>query len=150
MDNKFYRAPILFFCLLLITLTAGAEPKTIGDLAEIQSETVIYRAQKERAKALSELKNITGISEETIHSSSHGPVVRIVQGKKPDLHAILIYPGGSEITVKSGDPLPHGMIMGKITAKAITIINPTTHQETRLGFSSNAPGLTSQRADSSH
>lgn len=150
MDNKFYRKPILFFCLLLITLTAGAEPKTIGDLAEIQSETVLYRAQKERAKALLELKSMTGISEETTHVASQGPVVRTVQGKKPDLHAILIYPGGSEITVKSGDPLPHGMIMGTITAKKITIVNPTTHQETRLGFSSSAPALTSQPAGKLH
>lgn len=150
MDSKWYRESLLFFCLLLITLTACAEPKTIGDLAEIQSETVIYRAKRERAKALLELTNMTGISEETTHSSSHCPVVRTVQGKKPDLHAILLYPGGSEITVKSGDQLPHGMIVGKITAKEITIVNPSTHQETRLGFSSIAPGLGSQRANSSH
>jgi type IV pilus biogenesis protein PilP len=150
MDNKFYRGHLLFFGLLLITHTTYAEPKTIGDLAEIQSETVIYRAKKERAKALSELNSMTGISGETTHSSSHWPVIRTVQGKKPDLQAILRYPDGSEITVKSGDQLPNGMIMGSITVKEITLVNPSISKEIRLGFSSIAPPLASSREGSSH
>lgn len=150
MVNKFYRKHLLFFCLLFLNATTFAEPKTIGDLAEIQSETVIYRAKKERAQALLELKNITGISGEIINSFSNLPVVRNVQGKKPDLHAILIYPGGSEITVKSGDILLNGMIMGQITAKKVTIINSSNGKEIRLGFSSIAPSLDQKSVENIH
>lgn len=150
MVNKFYREHLLFFCLLFLNATAFAKPKNIGDLAEIQSETVIYRAKKERAQALLELKTITGISGESINSSSNLPVVRNVQGKKPDLHAILIYPGGAEITVKPGDILPNGMIMGQITAKKVTIVNSSNGKEIRLGFSSIAPSLDQKSVEKTH
>lgn len=150
MVNKFYREHLLFFCLFFLNATAFAKPKTIGDLAEIQSETVIYRAKKERAQALLELKTITKISGESINSSSNLPVVRNIQGKKPDLHAILIYPGGSEITVKPGDILLNGMIMGQITAKKVTIINSSNGKEIRLVFSSIAPSLDQKSVEKTH
>lgn len=144
MANKFYKEYWVFFFLLFLNITAFAKPKTIGDLVEIQSETILYRAKKERAQALLELKDITRISGENNDSSSNLPVVRNVQGKKPDLHAILIYPGGSEITVKPGDMLPNGMVMGKIAAKKVTIINTSNGKEIRLGFSSIAPNVHAQ------
>lgn len=150
MVNKFYVNYLFFIFLLFLNKTVLANQKTIGDLAEIQSETVIYRARKERAQALLELKNITRISGESINSSSNLPVVRNVQGKKPNLYAILIYPGGSEITVKSGDILTNGMIMGQITSKKVTIINSSNGKEFRLGFSSIAPILNQASVEKIH
>ncbi|MEW9907070.1 MAG: type IV pilus biogenesis protein PilP (plasmid) [Candidatus Symbiodolus clandestinus] len=135
MVNKYYIKTCITSYLLFLSIVTFADTKTVGDLVKIQSDTIIYRAKKERAQALLELKQISQLTGEGNYTSSELPVIKNVQGKKPNLYVILLYPDGLELSVKRGDLLPNGFVVSQVTAKIVSIVNPTSKKEVRLGFS---------------
>lgn len=147
---------------VLAAETKSSDPDgiTVGELSRVQSETILFKAQGERAKALRE---INGSSQATPASplsylpqpvptqsarvSGDGnaasvaeqlPVVTLVYGAGKALHATLLYSSGFEIDASlASTDLPGGYRVASLTLDSVVLSRGG--KRFPLGFSNRAP-----------
>lgn len=135
----------------------------VGELAIVQSQTILYTAQAERAKAE---RSITGETNQDTPQFSGGtfplnnlqpttsapirsadpqqdlPVVKAVLGSGKRLRATLLYSSGFEVDADSSSrELPGGYRVATLTVDNVTL--ERGGKRFALGFSSHAPTSTS-------
>ncbi len=133
---------------------------TVGELSRVQSETILYKAQGERAKALREINGtsaqpttapqpnylsqpvvtpgrVTGAAEQT-GVVEQLPVVKLVYGAGTALHATLLYAGGFEIDASpASTDLPGGYRVASLSLDSVVLSRGGKRYP--LGFSNRAP-----------
>lgn len=168
--------PLLcFFCssLSIVPLLGWAGESSlpgvnVGELATVQSETILYKAQAERAKAL---RSIDGEASQTTTQPSAAylppgifppttsaptrtagtqqdlPVVKAIFGSAKRLRATLLYSGGFEVDADSSSrELPGGYRVAILTVDNVTL--ERSGKRFPLGFSNIAPTNLSNTNDS--
>lgn len=127
--------------LLLVTSLSHAESAiSVGELSAVQSETYLYKAQGERAKALRALESEGGTSSGTVTSgnSELPPVIKLVYGPPQALRATLLYSGGYEVDARMGGPeLPGGFSVSSISLDSVMLNRAGKRYP--LGFASTTP-----------
>jgi len=134
---------------------------TVGELSRVQSETILYKAQGERAKALREINGTSAqattapqpnyLSQPVVTPASRGtsaaeqtgvaeqlPVVKLVYGAGTALHATLLYAGGFEIDASpASTDLPGGYRVASLSLDSVVLSRGGKRYP--LGFSNRAP-----------
>lgn len=128
--------------LLLVTSLSHAESAiSVGELSAVQSETYLYKAQGERAKALRALESEGGTPSGTVTSSNNElppPVIKLVYGPPQALRATLLYTGGYEVDARMGGPeLPGGFSVSNISLDSVMLNRAGKRYP--LGFASTTP-----------
>ena len=168
MSNDFSLAVLGALMLAVTAPVIAAEAKssdpdgiTVGELSRVQSETILYKAQGERAKALRELNDggtqakvatqpsylpqpvvaptsrVSGAVEQT-GAVEQLPVVKLVYGTGTALHATLLYAGGFEIDASpASTDLPGGYRVANLTLDSVVLTRGGKRYP--LGFSNRAP-----------
>ncbi|MDT3723180.1 type IV pilus biogenesis protein PilP [Pseudomonas oryzihabitans] len=136
---------------------------TVGELSRVQSETILYKAQGERAKALREISGtstqattsplpsylsqpvvapisrVSGAAEQT-GAVEQLPVVKLVYGAGKALHATLLYAGGFEIDASlASSDLPGGYRVASLSLDSVVLSRGGKRYP--LGFSNRAPSF---------
>jgi type IV pilus biogenesis protein PilP len=134
---------------------------TVGELSRVQSETILYKAQGERAKALREL-NDGGTQAKVVPQPSYLPqpaampssavgggvehagavdqlpVVKLIYGSGKALRATLLYTGGFEIDASlASTDLPGGYRVASLSLDSVVLSRGGKRYP--LGFSNRAP-----------
>ncbi|WP_145154984.1 type IV pilus biogenesis protein PilP [Pseudomonas oryzihabitans] len=165
MSNDLSLATLGLLALTLAgpVLAADKDPDgiTVGELSRVQSETILYKAQGERAKALREI-NGSGTQATTAPQPSYLPqavaantgrvsgaagqtdvveqlpVVKLVYGAGKALRATLLYAGGFEIDASTtSTDLPGGYRVASLTLDSVVLSRGG--KRFPLGFSNRAP-----------
>lgn len=152
MRNRKMFLPMVFAILGLhrvVLAEEGPSGISVGALSAVQSETILYKAQGERAKALREIKGDdlsagqpfpypyqpsqpVGAAKEPL------PVVKLVSGSTKSLRVSLLYSGGFEIDAQVGGPeLPGGYKLESISMDNVVVSR--NGKRYSLGFSSTQP-----------
>lgn len=150
MQSKKLLLPVLLGILGLHQVAQaeeGTSAVTVGALSEVQSQTILYKAQGERAKALREI-NVQGQSPGQAVTSLYPsiqpqagideplPVVKLVSGSAKNLRVTLLYSGGFEIDAQTGGPeLPGGYRLESISLDNVVVTRAGKRYS--LGFSSS-------------
>jgi type IV pilus biogenesis protein PilP len=113
-------------CLLVLpTLALGADSlATVGDLAKVQSDTILYDAQAARAdakarmqaslaKAGDDLQSSRGNSQPSVVAAEL-PTVTGISGAAGRLYASFLYPNGTTANAKSGGQIPGGFAVAEV------------------------------------
>lgn len=155
MRNNYLILPVLLAtaCLPRVGLsdesTAGI---SVGQLSAVQSETNLYKAQAERAKALRELGGEGQLSAQPgpysyepsqvrPNSEESLPVVKLVYGSSRALRATLLYSSGIEVDAQAGGhELPGGYKVGSISLDSVVLTRAGKRYP--LGFASSVPANT--------
>lgn len=129
---------------------------SVGELGQVQSETILLKAKADRAKAERDATHV----DSTVQSPPAGmgfvgapaqyappqnptsntqnlPVIRAITGSTRKLTATLLYSGGVEIDVATGRDLPDGFRVAQISLDGVTLVRKG--QLYPLGFSNQAP-----------
>ncbi|MCI1009215.1 type IV pilus biogenesis protein PilP [Pseudomonas oryzihabitans] len=165
MSNDLSLATLGLLALTLAgpVLAADKDPDgiTVGELSRVQSETILYKAQGERAKALREINGsgtqattapqpsylpqpvaantgrVSGASGQT-DAVEQLPVVKLVYGAGKALRATLLYAGGFEIDASTtSTDLPGGYRVASLTLDSVVLSRGG--KRFPLGFSNRAP-----------
>lgn len=136
---------------------------TVGELSRVQSETILYKAQGERAKALRELNDggtqakvppqpnylpqpvamsssAVGGSVEHAGTVDQLPVVKLIYGSGKALRATLLYTGGFEIDASlASTDLPGGYRVASLSLDSVVLSRGSKRYP--LGFSNRAPSF---------
>lgn len=115
--------------------SAQDEP-TVGDLARIQAETLLIKAQAKQEDARNELaskRSAGGMDDGTL------PVVKSIFGTDRRVVATLIYPGNVLVEAVPGDMLPGGYRVGKIHQDANKVELVKGKERHAVGFSTVVP-----------
>ncbi|MEJ7745700.1 MAG: type IV pilus biogenesis protein PilP [Luteimonas sp.] len=114
---------------LILVLLASAplvvQAQSVGDLANVQAETLFIKAKAARAEALSKLaeaslQGSTASSQETASNDSL-PVVRGVYGSAEKLYATFLYANGSTVDAGKGDVIPGGYNVRSLSATRVEL-----------------------------
>lgn len=159
--------------MILLTLwmpIAGAQTDSelsaisVGELGRVQSETILFKAKAERAKA--EREASTSLSEPQQAASGLPapgpiatsaarqlalPVVKQISGSGQKLRATLLYSGGSEIDAQPGGELPEGFRVLQVTLDGVVLVrdgkryplvfgNQVGTSQTQMGLPGLIPG----------
>jgi type IV pilus biogenesis protein PilP len=151
MRNEYLLLPVLLAIVGLPQVGLADESTagiSVGELSVVQSETVLLKAQGERAKALRDIEG-EGRTNQTIPYSYQPtqpvagteeplPVVKLVSGSSKSLRATLLYSGGFEIEAQVGGPeVPGGFKVESISLDNVVLVR--SGKRYTLGFSSNMP-----------
>lgn len=114
---------------------AGDVP-SVGDLARIQAETVLIKAQAKREEAQAELavRRQGGVS-----ADGTLPVLKSIYGTEKRLMATFIYPGNVTVEANEGDQIPGGYRVSKIFADTSKVELAKGRDKFQVGFSTLAP-----------
>lgn len=150
MRNEYLILPVLLAIVSLPRVGLADDAGiSVGELSTVQSETYLYKAQGERAKAL---RDIAGqgpqISQPRPYSYEPTqlgsgseeplPVVKLVYGSSQALRATLLYSGGFEVEVQAGGrELPGGYKAESISVDSVVLSRAGKRYP--LGFSTNMP-----------
>lgn len=159
--------PVWLLLVVAIAPNANAsEPAlsgiSVGELGKVQSETILYKAKAELAKAQRDVPE--GISTATTQTVTSGvgntlpppmslqpmdtgnaldqsglPVIKAVTGSPRKLQATLLYSGGMEIDATTGRDLPHGFRVTQVTLDGVVLERKGMHFS--LGFSNQVPSV---------
>lgn len=142
------------------TKPSNTDGITVGELSRVQSETILYKAEGERAKALRELNNggAQSVSApqlgylpppmatqtgrlnagEPADAVEQLPVVKLIYGAGKALHATLLYPGGVEVDASpASTDLPGGYRVASLNLDSVVLSRGGKRYP--LGFSNRAP-----------
>lgn len=98
---------------------------TVGDLSQVQSETLLYQAQGKRAQALAEKRQIelsagidtagqNGGSKPSV-TDSELPTITGISGRAGRLFATFRYANGNTATAKSGESIPGDFLVAEVS-----------------------------------
>ena len=103
--------------LALVSPVAPSQPvpavRTVGDMAAVQSDTMMAKAETARAQALAELRRVSGSGEPgglTAQQDSSLPQVKRIVEANGISEATLVYTNG-KIDVREGDHIPGGFVV---------------------------------------
>ncbi len=120
----------------LIALLCAAElaqaKGTVGDLSNIQSETLLLKAKAERAAAQLELD-----SKSSIEGEGALPVVKSVYGVGDQLYATFLYRSGVVMDAQQGDTILGGFKVVSVGVDKVELMKG--HQRLTVGFAATAP-----------
>lgn len=142
------------------TTSSATDGITVGELSRVQSETILFKAQGERAKALREINGSSQatpapplsylaqpVPTQSARVSGDGnpasvaeqlPVVTLVYGAGKALHATLLYSGGFEIDASlASTDLPGGYRVASLTLDSVVLSRGG--KRFPLGFSNRVP-----------
>lgn len=156
MRNNHRSAPLVGLLLLGTTAAQAAEPYAgvnVGQLSQVQSETLLYQAQAERAKAKrtveAEGDSLTpptpraqpGAVPVSAQAPETLPVVKSILGSRGSMRAVLLYSGGLEVNAYlGGGELPGGYTVSALTLDRVELTR--NGQRYPLGFSNQEPAAT--------
>jgi len=119
-------AKAILLCLLVLPTIAFGEDSfaTVGDLAKVQSDTILYDAQAARAdakarmqaslaKAGDDLQASRGNSQPSVVAAEL-PTVTGISGAAGRLYASFLYPNGTTANAKSGGQIPGGFVVAEV------------------------------------
>lgn len=129
----------ILFPLSFLVGSAGAmagDVPSVGDLARIQAETVLIKAQAKREEAQAELavRRQGGVS-----ADGTLPVLKSIYGTEKQLMATFIYPGNVTVEANEGDQIPGGYRVSKIFADTSKVELAKGRDKFQVGFSTLAP-----------
>ena len=114
--------------LPLVTALALALPvhaQTVGDLADVQAETLFLRAKAARAEALAKLteanREAGGATTTNTAEQAGVPVVKGVYGSGTRLYATFLYANGSSVDAMKGDRIPGDFVVRSISASRVEL-----------------------------
>lgn len=140
--NKF--TVILVPLSLLVGPAVASEVPNVGDLARIQAETVLIKAQAKREEAQADL---AARRQDGVSADGTLPVLKSIYGTERRLVATFIYPGNVTVEANEGDRIPGGYRVSKIVADTNKVELARGREKFQVGFSTQAPtshDLTSQ------
>lgn len=151
-----HRRVLLAGLLLGATAAQAAEPYagvSVGQLSQVQSETLLYQAMAERAKAKRALEaegdSLTpptpraqpGAMPVSAQAPETLPVVKSILGSRGSMRAVLLYSGGLEVNAYlGGGELPGGYTVSALTLDRVELTR--NGQRYPLGFSNQEPVAT--------
>lgn len=138
MDAKVRNSTL--FLMLCASVPLVAHAQTVGDLADVQADTLLFKAQAARAEALVKLgdANRQGSRENAADSGSDTlPVVRGVYGTAGKLYATFLYANGSSVDAGNGDVVPGGYVVRSLSATRVQLAR--RGRSYTLGFSDLRP-----------
>ena len=150
--SKFAGAGMMLLCSHVLMAA------TVGDLGQIQAETILLQAQAAKAKAAADLKKNqaeAGDRIPTLPASIEGikspeddglPVVRGVWGANGKLTASLVWSSGARSEVQPGDDIPGGYRVVSISMRSVVISKGGASRH--LVFSKDAPRSSSTQGNS--
>lgn len=138
---------------------------SIGELGKVQSETILFKAKAERAKAEREMKGESTPSAQSVTNGVSNPfpapqptqylpteskaaatldlpVIKAVTGSARKMQATLLYSSGIEIDALIGHVVPGGYRVAQITLDGVTL--ERQGKRFPLGFSAQAPSVAIQ------
>ena len=134
-------ANLLSLLLLATSLSHAESAISVGELSAVQSQTYLYKAQGERAKALRALESEGGTPSGTVTSCNNElppPVIKLVYGPPQALRATLLYSSGFEVDADaSSRELPGGYRVAILSVENVTLERGGKRYP--LGFSSTPP-----------
>lgn len=124
---------------VLLLFAAPLAAQTVGELADIQAETVILRAKAAQAEAARKLGD-AALPGQTLGRGVTDalPVVRGVYGTGRELYASFLYADGTTVDANTGDVLPGGYIVRALSATRVELTRKDGSRYT-LGFSDVRP-----------
>ena len=127
--------------LLATALALPAAAQNVGELANVQAETMLVKAKAARAEAYAKLNEATKTGGEPSTGTDTGmPVVRGVYGSGERLYATFLYSNGSTVDARRGDSLPGGFVVSGVSASRVELRRAgRTHV---IGFSDVRPMAT--------
>lgn len=134
------RAKSILVLLCVTSLSHAETAISVGELSTVQSETYLYKAQGERAKALRALEGdgLSLPSTAVSSSSERLPVVKMVSGPRQALRATLLYSGGYEVdALVGGAALPGGYSVVSISVDRVVLSRADKRYP--LGFATTPP-----------
>jgi type IV pilus biogenesis protein PilP len=156
MRNEYLLLPVLLAVVGLPRVGLADENTvgiSVGELSAVQSETVLYKAQGERAKAMRDIGVTQPLpypyqpTQPLASTEEPLPVVKLVSGSSKSLRATLLYSGGFEIEAQAGGPeLPGGYKVMSISLDSVVVTR--SGKRYPLGFSSNMPAYSPPGASS--
>lgn len=115
------RAVATAIVILASGLATAAEP-TVGDLSQVQGETVLLKAKAARAAAQAELDaRQKAAGNVSVEAEAPAPVVTSVEGEGERLHAAFLYGSGAVATGTVGDRLPGGFVVESISVDRVAL-----------------------------
>lgn len=124
----------------------------VGQLSQVQSETLLYEAQAERARAKRSIEkqgdsytpptttntSASGVAPVSMQTPDTLPVVKSVLGSHGSLRAVLLYSGGLEVEATlGGGELPGGYTVSVLTLNRVELTR--NGKRYPLGFSTQEP-----------
>jgi hypothetical protein len=129
--------PLIFFCSVAI----ADDALNVGDLARIQSETILIKAQVKREEVQAELARK---QQDRIRHRWYSPVLKSIYGADKLLLATFIYPGNIVVEANEGDLIPGGYRVSKIYSDINKVELIKDKHKFQVGFSALAPLIRSQ------
>lgn len=134
MRNK---AIVTMFVGALASGFAMAEA-TVGDLSQIQGDTIIIRAKANRAAAQQDLDaKARGSLPSYVGGDSEAPVVKAVYGAGKQLYATFLYGSGVVMDAKAGDTILGGFKVISVAVEKVELSKDGT--KVQVGYSASAP-----------
>lgn len=124
--------------LLIVMLCAAGlahAEGTVGDLSNIQSETLLLKAMVEQAAAQSELNAKSSVNSHS--GDGTPPVVKSVYGVGDQLTATFLYSTGVMMDAKQGDTILGGFKVVSVGVDKVELMKGK--QRLTVGFAATAP-----------
>ncbi|KTT49669.1 hypothetical protein SB11R_10030 [Pseudomonas oryzihabitans] len=129
----------------------GPQGITVGELSQVQSQTLLLEAMVKRAEAQQKLDHPNSPANApaaalTYPAPTAGsepaaaeqlPVVKLVYGNGKALHATLLFSGGYDVDATAGMDLPGGYRVTSVSLDSVVVSRNGKHYP--LGFSNRAP-----------
>lgn len=126
-----------WFSLSLFSATSFAQAiKTVGELDEIQSSTILMKA---KAKYEEEKNNYLKSRAENGDADGTLPVVKSILGTDKRTTVTFLYPGNVKVSAQPKDAIPGGYIVGQVDEDAGKVELLHGKERYMVGFSSTAP-----------
>lgn len=116
---------------------------TVGQLARLQTRVAVLKQELEAANLRAEIAKAQAAmakAEGTKHAGTgERPTVLSEYGRGPrDMRAVLGYPGGGTIVVRTGSPLPYGGHVVQVSSSGVVVTTPAGARHT-LVFAAAPP-----------
>jgi len=112
---------IALMALLAASGGSRAADGTVGELARVQAETTLLKAQLERQDVVTKIASAGGTSAGT-PITGVTPFVGGVFGRTGHLYATLLYADGSRVDARAGSTVPGGYRVATLTAERVELI----------------------------
>jgi len=138
----------------------GPQGITVGELSQVQSQTLLFEALAKRAEAQRKLEHPGAPANAPAAATSYQPqassypppanngepsateqlpVVKLVYGSATALHATLLYAGGYDVDANAGMELPGGYRVVSVSLDSVVVSRDGKRYP--LGFSNRPPSL---------
>ena len=122
---------------MLVSGMAMAEA-TVGDLSQIQGDTIIIRAKANRAAAQQDLDaKARGGLPSYAGGDTDAPVVKAVYGAGKQLYATFLYGSGVVMDAKAGDTILGGFKVVSVAVEKVELSKDGN--KVQVGYSASAP-----------